>query len=239
MATGQGEHMATRPWYAQVVQPVLELTEYLGGAFDPALCSGDDALVADEARRYASPLSFYKHNRVYLYHLTFANMDLWRDPVYVFILQNSMPCAVLDYGCGIGAAGLLLAHYGYYPAFADYQSECLRYLKWRLQRRRLAYAVYDVERDEIPRYPLAVALDVLEHVPPQEQTAFLAKLAEKGERVIVNLINHVAAYGDTGIHYPVDAGALVAWVQDNLRLHIAAEGFNGMCLMCYSEKEQA
>ena len=40
---------------------------------------------------------------------------------------------MLDYGCGVGSDGIKFAEMGYDVAFADYPSECTRFLEWRLR----------------------------------------------------------------------------------------------------------
>src|SRR5207248_483828 len=54
---------------------------------------------------------------------------------------------LLDYGCGIGSDGLRLLDRGYRVEFADFDNPSARYLRWRLDRREIAAAVHDVERD--------------------------------------------------------------------------------------------
>lgn len=195
------------------LNPRAELAEYLGAEYDSTLLTGSDALVVDEFRRYHSPTEFYKRNTIYLYHLTVFGQSVWKRPYYQFVREVAKPCKVLDYGCGIGVDGLALAEYGYVPSFADYESRCTDYLKWRMQKREWDNPVYDVEADKIPRYPLVISFDVMEHVEPDEQWAFLQRLAEVGRIVIVNLIDRPPLR--EGLHHRVNISGLKERIEKN------------------------
>jgi SAM-dependent methyltransferase len=202
------------------MNPRQELAEYLGDAYDPSLLTGNDALVMDEFRRYHSAEEFYKRNTIYLYHLTVFGQSDWKQPFYQFVREVSQPCRMLDYGCGIGADGLALAESGYIPAFADYESKCTDYLKWRLKRRELVTTVYDIEKDNIPRFPLVVSFDVIEHA--EEQWSFLCRLAELGRVVVVNLTKRPPL---RGLHFPVDAAGLEARIGSEYQI-LSAKTYN-------------
>jgi len=198
------------------MNPRQELAEYLGDAFNPKLLTGSDALVMNEFRRYHSAEEFYKRNTIYLYHLTVFGQSAWKQPFYQFVREVSQPCEVLDYGCGVGMDGLALAEYGYAPVFADYDSKCTEYLRWRLKRRGMDTPVYDVEKDAIPRFPLVVSFDVVEHV--EDQWTFLQRLAALGKTVVVNLTDRLPLHG---LHYPVDVADLESRVRNQYEIFSA------------------
>lgn len=196
-----------------------ELKDYIeerGGEFDYSKMGGFDILVEQEFATFENDLEFYKHNLSYLYHLTAFGLDQWKHPYFVAIRdQVKPPCDVLDYGCGIGADGLRLERQGFTPSFADFDSECAKYLKWRLERRGVDWPVYDVEKDDIPRHSFLVALDVVEHIPTDEQWKFVQRLAEMGQRVAFNV-----PHGDSRstLHYRVDVLGLVKRMRETFNL---------------------
>ena len=93
---------------------------------------------------------------------------------------------ILDYGCGIGSDGLLLAELGYRVEFADFANPSTEYLRWRLARRGLEAPVHDVERHVPGGFDAAYAFDVIEHVP--DPFAFLGELETRADLVAVNLL---------------------------------------------------
>jgi 2-polyprenyl-3-methyl-5-hydroxy-6-metoxy-1,4-benzoquinol methylase len=116
--------------------------------------------------------------------------------------------------------GLALAEYGYKPAFADFDSKCTEYLKWRLKRRGLDTPVYDVEKNNIPRFPLVVSFDVVEHI--EDQWAFLQRLAELGQTVVVSLIDRPLM---RGLHHLVDVTGLESQIKDKYGI-LSAKTYN-------------
>lgn len=198
-----------------VLNPRAELAEYLGAEFDAAKFAHS---VYDEWRQYKDPVEFYKYNKIYLYHLTVNGQSNQRQLYYEFIREVSRPCTVIDYGCGIGVDALWLSEqYSYEPSFADYDSECVQYLKHRLRRREIDAPVYDVEKDEIPQHELAIALDVVDHVEPAQQEALLETLASVGELCIVNL-NQRHSPASRGPGFAVDVSGLVLFLRERTEI---------------------
>lgn len=75
--------------------------------------------------------------------------------------------AVLDYGSGIGTAGIVLADAGFEVTLADVADPLLDFARWRFARRGLPVRTIDLKR-ETPRvaaYHGIVCFDVLEHIP--------------------------------------------------------------------------
>jgi len=75
--------------------------------------------------------------------------------------------AVLDYGSGIGTAGIVLADAGFQVTLGDVAEPLLDFARWRFARRGLPVRTIDLKR-EGPRpsaYHGIVCFDVLEHIP--------------------------------------------------------------------------
>lgn len=167
---------------------LAELKEYLGPEFDPEVFRDVAAKVDAEFGRFHDPREFYRRSRIYLYDLTLWDLSGAKAPGLRLVRAlTALDDTVLDYGCGIGADGLRLMELGYRRvAFADFDNPSTRYLKWRLQRRKVGAPVYDIERDPIPRHRLVYSFDVIEHVP--EARVFLKTLERLGEIVVVNFL---------------------------------------------------
>jgi hypothetical protein len=87
----------------------------------------------------------------------------------------------------VGGFGLRLCDgYSYVPAFADYQTKSLPFLKWRLRQRGLKTDLFDLDKDDIPFYPLVICFDALERYEPEQQPALVDRLAGLGRTVIFN-----------------------------------------------------
>ncbi|HET6793773.1 MAG TPA: glycosyltransferase [Acidimicrobiales bacterium] len=184
-----------------------ELRRYLGDDFDPDLLTGHKHAVDEEAAAAATERDFYRTSRNYLYDLTaFAS---WPTKVaYRWDLTRVVgPGArLLDYGCGIGSDGLRLVDAGYRVDFADFDNPGTRYLRWRLQERRLDASVFDVEGEVPGGYDAVFAFDVIEHVDDPED--FLGRLEARGRLVAVNILEDDPT--DTGLHHDLPVRRLLA-----------------------------
>ena len=186
----------------------LELWEYFGADFKPEWCGGGDKKIMDEFARYPDAATFYRQTPVYCYHGPGYALEAVKRQYYAIFLQGAVgDVSVLDYGCGAGDDGLLFLQMGYEVAFADFPSQSVNFLRWRLNRRGYRVPVYEVGIDHVPRHEVVWCMDVLEHQPPERQAAFLSEVCGLAEKcAIINLVNDPKADGK--LHYPVDFDAL-------------------------------
>ncbi len=167
---------------------IEELRAYLGPAFDQSRIERYEQQLDEEFERSASEAAFYRSSEGYLYNLAAFASTRTKLP-YLRDLTRFVPppARLLDYGCGIGSDGLLLIEAGYTVAFADFDNPSTRYLRWRLERRRLEAEVYDFDRGDPPGgFDLAYAFDVIEHV--DDPFGFLDRMETQARHVLVNFL---------------------------------------------------
>ena len=166
-----------------------ELRAYLGDAFDETKLYEHLRYLDAEAEEIGDEATFYRSSNAYLYDLTLFAMTGIKLP-YLELLTERVPpgSRVLDYGCGIGADGLLLLEAGYKVEFADFSNPSTRYLRWRLERRGFEAPVHDLD-DHVPGgFDIAYSFDVIEHV--KDPFSFLDELERRAELVEVNFLEY-------------------------------------------------
>jgi 2-polyprenyl-3-methyl-5-hydroxy-6-metoxy-1,4-benzoquinol methylase len=153
--------------------------------------------------------TFYLTSRAYLYNLTAFAMTGTKLP-YLQELVRHVPAGarVLDYGCGIGADGLLLLEAGYRVEFADFDNPSVEYLRWRLAQRGLEAPIHDLQQGVPGGFDAAYSFDVIEHVP--DPFAFLGELEQRAQLVVVNFLAPVP--GDQELHHDLPIAELLAHV---------------------------
>jgi SAM-dependent methyltransferase len=164
-----------------------ELREYLGDSFDRALLERYQDTLDAEFASCGDEQAFYRTSEAYLYNLTAFAMTGTKLP-YLEELTRRIPpgSRVLDYGCGIGSDGLLLAEAGFRVEFADFDNPSVEYLRWRLARRGIDAPVHDLDVHVPDGFDAAYAFDVIEHV--DDPFDFLAKMEDRADLVAVNLL---------------------------------------------------
>ncbi len=181
-----------------------ELREYLGDGFDVTSLRQSDARVVEEFVAASDEGSFYRASEAYLYNLTAFAMTDTKLPYLRELTARLQPGArILDYGCGIGSDGLLLAELGYRVEFADFANPSTEYLRWRLARRCIEAPVHDLDRHVPGGFDAVYSFDVIEHVADPQ--GFLGELESRAGLVAVNLLEPEP--GDIELHHdlPIDA----------------------------------
>jgi SAM-dependent methyltransferase len=184
-----------------------ELEAYLGDAFELDRLQRYEEQLDREYEAVGEEPAFYRTSQGYLYNLTAFAMTGTKLP-YLEELVGLVPpgARLLDYGCGIGADGLLLLEAGYRVEFADFDNPSVEYLRWRLRNRGLDAPIHDLDRGVPGGFDAAYAFDVIEHVP--DPFAFLGEMESRARLVLVNLLDEPAdgeAEPDFHHELPIDA----------------------------------
>jgi GT2 family glycosyltransferase len=206
----EGQRNPTDRWLARFApayldafeaeQELAELKEYLGADFDEMQLRGHRQVVDAEEAAATDELTFYRTSRAYLYDLTVFAMSGTKRPYRELIRQRIGPGSrLLDYGCGIGSDGLRFLEAGYRVEFADYANPSATYLRWRLDRRGIDAAIYDVEQVIPNGFEVAYCFDVIEHV--DDPFDFLGRLEATADLVAINFLEPLA--GDVHVHKPL------------------------------------
>lgn len=184
----------------------LELRTYLGAEYDQARLQRWEETVEREFEACGDEQAFYRTSQSYLYNLTAFAMSGTKMP-YLRELVAHVPVGarVLDYGCGIGSDGLLLAEAGYRVEFADFDNPSTEYLRWRLERRGIDAPVHDLDHGVPGGFDAAFAFDVIEHV--ERPFDFLGEMESRASLVIVNLL--APEPGETNLHHELPVEQLL------------------------------
>ena len=196
---------------------LLLYTYECGVPYRAEFLGGRDETVENEFRKFIdegkSIEDFYRESEVNLYHSIHMETDRWQAPYRQAILETlPTPRTVLDYGCGAGGNGLILAGRGYSVDFVDYaETPASKFLKWRIEKRGLTSKVYSFV-DNIPEHDLVFAFDVIEHTP--EPFEALKQLEELSKAVAVNLLTKIPACDSSKLqlHYPLPISQLVNYI---------------------------
>jgi len=189
--------------------------DYFENKFEPAYMRWSDRVWEKDAARYQDADEYRRKSKLLIYKQLQTWLSAWRAPYFDFVQEMTASIKALDYHCGVGAVGLRLKRHGYQVDFADVKSECTKFLRWRLERRGVEAQVYDLDKDDIPRYPLVVCFEALHYYPPEQQFELVQELARLGERVIINLntrnvVNFsTRPYEQERFCFPVDVAGLL------------------------------
>jgi hypothetical protein len=156
-----------------------ELMDYLEIPADEVVRLGREAAerIEREWQKQVSPGSpasiegFYDHAEVHLHELTWWHTLAEDDSplAYVVALRfaRAQNCRdYLDFGSGVGSAGILFARAGFSVCLADISSALLDFSRWRIQARGLVVQHLDLKRERLPAeaFDIVTAMDVFEHL---------------------------------------------------------------------------
>lgn len=196
-----------------------DLAAYLGAEYDRNKLVGHQAEIDREVAVHGGDeAAFYRSSNAYLYDLTVFAMSATKVP-YLETICDLVPSGsrLLDYGCGIGADGLLLLDAGYQVEFADFDNPSTAFLKWRLRDRGLSAPVHDLDGEVPGGYAAAYAFDVIEHV--KDPFGFLTELEQRAGLVVVNLLDYDP--NEQQLHYELPIDELLGYVADRDLVHYA------------------
>lgn len=194
-----------------------DLAAYLGADYDRRKLVGHQGEIDREVAAHGGDeAAFYRSSQAYLYDLTVFAMSGTKIP-YLEVLTSLVPAGarVLDYGCGIGADGLMLLDAGYCVEFADFDNPSTGFLKWRLSDRGRDAPVHDLDGEIPGGFDAAYSFDVIEHVA--DPFAFLAELERRAGLVIVNLLEYDP--NEQELHYPLPMPDLFRYLADRDLVH--------------------
>jgi ubiquinone/menaquinone biosynthesis C-methylase UbiE len=156
-----------------------ELAEYLGIPADEVARLGGEATerIEREWREQVSPGSqasierFYDRAEVHLHELTRWHTLAEDDSPLAYVVALRFAQAhdchdYLDFGSGVGSAGILFARAGFSVCLADISSTLLDFSRWRLEARGLVVQHLDLKRERLPAetFDIVTAMDVFEHL---------------------------------------------------------------------------
>ena len=195
-----------------------ELREYLGERFETERLWRYQEQLDAEVEEIGDEQTFYRTSTGYLYNLTAFAMTGTKLPYLRELTRHVQPGArVLDYGCGIGADGLLLLEAGYRVEFADFDNPSTAYLRWRLERRGLEAPIHDLAKEVPDGFDASFAFDVIEHV--EDPFAFLAEMEKRSRLVEVNFLEPEP--DDQEIHHELPIPELLRRAADHRLRHYA------------------
>lgn len=195
-----------------------ELALFLGSEFNLGWCNSSDTKGHEDAKKYANNDTFMRNTLAFCYQNIGLMAAGIHRPYIAKLLEvcGDAPCPlVIDVGAGGGQLGLALHTLGFDVAFADIAGRSWNWLKWRLLNRRLNLPLYVWDSLDviIPKHNFAICFDVLEHLTLNEQHQLLTRLAEVGNKVMVNLIvDHRPEMEE--IHFAINPMGLIEWITE-------------------------
>ena len=158
-----------------------EISEYTGCADLQQIerrCRGAVEAVRDEwidkgtdSADHAAVETFYDQTEAYIFDLMWWHtLEDDQSPLaYIVAMKFARQhgCSrYLDFGAGVGSAGIVFARHGFDVTLSDISTNLLRCAAWRMKRRGLSAGFLDLKTDRLPaaRYDIVTAIDVWEHL---------------------------------------------------------------------------
>ena len=100
------------------------------------------------------------------WHAIEKNSTLLKIVEFMDLCREKNCKKFLDYGSGIGSAGILFNYYGFSTTLADISDAMLNYSKWRFKEHRRKSVFVDLKKESLVdnNYDCAISIEVLEHV---------------------------------------------------------------------------
>ena len=115
--------------------------------------------------------AFYDASEAYIFDLMWWH-TLVDDPsplAYVIALRfagQQSAFRYLDFGAGVGSAGIVATRHGFDVTLADISTNLLGFARWRFRRRGLSAQLIDLKNETLPSgaFQMVTAMDVWEHL---------------------------------------------------------------------------
>jgi 2-polyprenyl-3-methyl-5-hydroxy-6-metoxy-1,4-benzoquinol methylase len=94
------------------------------------------------------------------------------------LLPQDNPVSVLELGCAEGLGTLLLAENGHRVTAVDFDEYAIRHAQESIDNSRITFLARDFIGQRFGEFEAVVTLDVIEHIPPDDELRFLTTLTD-------------------------------------------------------------
>ena len=230
----------------RIVNELIEFTgfpekEVLTNMAYGVLKVGDEFRLADP-KGDEQVENFYRNCKEYLWDLSgwhASPAKRRQNREYVASIKEKYPDArtILDYGCGIGENGLMMAKAGYEVTLVDFDTNSFKFAKFRAKNYsdNVKFLTFDEFRanlkDYKEKFDLVLCLDVLEHLTPKQLKQVIDELKfVKKPKGVGELLMSVAFGMGTNTSHPMHFGL------DKERADIIKAAFNDEILDAWSNE---
>ena len=143
--------------------------------------------LAVQWRKKKSMLNFYRYSDLYLYDLTFYQMQLERHNLIKQMVQqikNLKLTKILEYGGGIGEFSLLCHENGLRVNYYDLDGTIKKYAMWRFRKHKANKISIANKHQLDEKWDAVNIMDVLEHL--QNPQAIIKKLSKNSKYIFCN-----------------------------------------------------
>jgi len=157
---------------------IQDLAAYLGKEYQSGKLAWPHERVVKELAKYKNDWRAFQRDKeaLYLYARREDNDEWWLPHLHFLneVRAERKPATLLALHAVTGWFGVRAGA----DAYADYQTRCTEFLRWRLKRHKSKATVYDLSKGEIPPHDMAFAYDAAHlYADPLELAARLASVA--------------------------------------------------------------